>query len=514
MTPRWVALLPWGLPVIAGAYVVAGKLGLMLATVHPNATTVSPATGIALAGTLLLGYRVWPALFLSAFLVNITTAGSVWTSLGIAAGNTLEAVLGAWLVRRFANGPHEFDRARDIFVFAVLAGLASPAVGATVGVTSLSLGGYARWQDFGAIWQTWWLGDVAGALVVAPVLVFWGLDHGLRLTRARALELVLIVGGVVLVGGLVFGALSPLGDYPLTFLCVPPLVVAAFRFGQREAATCVLLLSGIATWGTLRGAGPFVRYTQNESLMLLESFMTTMAMMALLLAAASLATAHAAAIVESSDDAIIGKALDGIVTSWNAGAKRLYGYSAREVVGKSLEIIFPPERVDELPKLLAQVARGERVDNYETVRLTKDGRRVDVSVTVSPIMDAAGRIVGASAIARDITHRKLAEAAVRERDALRYVASLASAAAHEINNPLAVIVGQTQLIAAEVDGIGPGRIEDILRAVGRIGHTIRHLKRVSRLELTDESHGVPEMIDLEKSSPPDAESTVGHAPGA
>src|SRR5947208_737396 len=205
MTPPRVPLAPWGLLIITGGYFVAGKIGLVLAAVHPSASAVWPPTGIALAATLLLGYRVWPALFLGAFLVNVTTAGSVWTSLGIAGGNTLEGLLAAFLVRRFANGLKVFDRAWDIATFGVLAGLGATAVSATVGVTTLSLGGYASWEGLGAIWLTWWLGDVAGALVVAPVLILWGLDRTVRLTRAQVLELLLLLGSVLLVGEVVFG---------------------------------------------------------------------------------------------------------------------------------------------------------------------------------------------------------------------------------------------------------------------------------------------------------------------
>jgi PAS domain S-box-containing protein len=110
-----------------------------------------------------------------------------------------------------------------------------------------------------------------------------------------------------------------------------------------------------------------------------------------------------AAIVASSDDAIISKTLDGIITSWNAGAARLYGYSESEVVGKHVSMLAPPERADEIPRILEQLKKGERVEHYRSVRVTKDGRRLDVSITISPIRDANGSIVGASAIARDVT---------------------------------------------------------------------------------------------------------------
>jgi len=140
--------------VIAGLavlYFVAAKLGLLLAALSPSATPVWPPTGIAFAACLMLGYRVWPAIFVGAFLANVTNAGSVGTSLAIAAGNTLEALVGAYLVNRLANGPGVFDRARDIFAFVGLAALASTTVSATLGLASLTLGGYAQWAGFGPV---------------------------------------------------------------------------------------------------------------------------------------------------------------------------------------------------------------------------------------------------------------------------------------------------------------------------------------------------------------------------
>src|SRR5260370_119176 len=122
---------------------LAGKLGLHFAFVHASATAVWPPTGIALAAFLLFGPRVWPAVAVGAFLVNVTTAGSVATSLGVAAGNTLEGLLGAWLVNRFAHGRFAFERAQDIFAFAV-AVVPGAVVSATMGVASLALGGYPR----------------------------------------------------------------------------------------------------------------------------------------------------------------------------------------------------------------------------------------------------------------------------------------------------------------------------------------------------------------------------------
>src|ERR671934_766548 len=138
------------------AYLAAGKLGLKLAFVNASATAVWPPTGIALAAVLLLGYRVWPGILLGAFLVNLTTAGSAVSSLGIALGNTLEALVGGYLVNRFANGRRAFERPQDLFKFVLLAALVATTVSATIGILSLSLTGYAAWGDFASIWSTWW----------------------------------------------------------------------------------------------------------------------------------------------------------------------------------------------------------------------------------------------------------------------------------------------------------------------------------------------------------------------
>jgi diguanylate cyclase (GGDEF)-like protein len=272
---------------LAVVYFVAGKLGLQLAYVHASATAVWPCTGIAIAALLVFGYWVWPGILIGAFVVNLTTAGSVETSVGIAIGNTLEGLAGCYLVSRFAGGKEAFARAQDIFKFALLAGMVATSVSATIGVVTLAAAGFADWAAFGSMWCTWWLGDAVGAVTVTPLLLLWWENPRLRWTRQQITELAFLFLGLFATGWVVFGKPfhSELKNYPLEYLCIPFLIWAAFRFGRRKAATALCVLSMIAVWGTLHGYGPFARESQNASLLLMQAFMGIMAVTTLALAA-------------------------------------------------------------------------------------------------------------------------------------------------------------------------------------------------------------------------------------
>jgi PAS domain S-box-containing protein len=194
-----------------------------------------------------------------------------------------------------------------------------------------------------------------------------------------------------------------------------------------------------------------------------------------------------AAIVESSDDAIISKDLDGIITSWNAAARRLFGYSAEEIIGRPISVLMPEKRHDDMAAILGRIRRGERVEHYETVRVTKEGRMVPVSLSVSPIRDGTGRIVGAAKIARDITDRKLAEA---ERERLLDAAQRAvqvrdmfiSVAGHEFRTPLNALTLQLyNLRSALSDRAHRAAVEKAQREVVRLSLLTHQLLDVARM---------------------------------
>ncbi len=272
--------------IVTVVYFIAGKLGLSLAFLHASASPVWPPAGIALAVLLLFGYRIWPAIFVGAVLVNVTTAGNVATSFAIATGNTLEAVCGAWLVNRFAGGTSVFDRPQGVFKFALAAAL-SAIISPAFGVTSLALGGFAEWANYGAIWLTWWLGDTTGDLLVAPLIILWGVASKRPWNKKQAIEVGILLLLLIVLSEAVFGGWLTIStrNYPIAFICGPIVIWTAFRFTQRETAMGIFILSAIAILGTLRGFGPFLAETGNQSLLGLQSWTAVLTITAMALSA-------------------------------------------------------------------------------------------------------------------------------------------------------------------------------------------------------------------------------------
>ncbi len=273
------------LAAVFAVYFGLGKLGLTFSALNENATAVWPPSGYALAAFIVFGPRIWPAVLAGAFLVYFTTTGALLSSIAIGIGNTFEGLVAATLVERLADGTEVFRRIRTVFRFAFIA-MFSTSIGATWGATSVTLLGSAVWTDYSNIWMTWWLGDLSGTLVVTPFMLLWATTPIGRVKPLEAIEAAGLLVLLVCVGLVVFGGQFPsdVKTYPLEFLCVPFLLWAAFRFGQREVATAIALLSSIAVWGTLRGYGPFVQTTQDESLVLLQAYTSVMAVMGAALA--------------------------------------------------------------------------------------------------------------------------------------------------------------------------------------------------------------------------------------
>jgi signal transduction histidine kinase len=398
------------LALLFAVYFAAAKVGLSFASIHPSATAIWPPTGIAIAAFLLLGDRVWPALFAAAFLANVTTAGSIVTSIGIAGGNILEGQFGAYLVERFARGRHAFDRPPDIFRFVLLAAMLSTTVSATIGVTTLALGGFAPWSEYAPIWLTWWLGDVAGALLVTPLLLTWS-QRAVALKSPRQwVEALLLVAVLVATAVVVFGGVyAPTRNYPLAFVCIPPLVWTAFRFGQRETAVALLVVLWIAMWGTLRGSGPFTATPPFARLLVLQAFMCTMSAMAMsiaalvadqrrILAGTQRARAQAEAASRAKDDflAMLGHELRNPLSAITTAVYVLDRTATLDAKAKRVRDIIASQ-VGQLARLVDDLLDVTRIT---AGKITLQMNRVELSLLVSKALDAvhAAGVTGGHAI--------------------------------------------------------------------------------------------------------------------
>ena len=265
---------------LAGVYYGAAKLGLELAFETSSVTAVWPPTGIALAALVLGGYRLWPGVALGAILANSWTGIPIYAVLGITAGNTLEALAGAYLLRRVAGFRPSLERVTDVLALVGLAGLLSTMVSATLGVSSLLAAGEISSGAFGSVWRTWWLGDMGGDLVVAPAILVAVTHWPFRRARDRPLEAAAVVLLTGAVAALVFTQTTN-----LTFLFYPILIWACLRFRQLGAVIVCLLLAAVAIPLTAADLGPFSGNPPDDRLLLAQTYVGVASITALVLAA-------------------------------------------------------------------------------------------------------------------------------------------------------------------------------------------------------------------------------------
>ena len=273
---------------LAVVYALVARLGLGMDAVGGFATLVWPPTGIALAALLLFGFRLWPGIVLGALIVNIWMGAPVLVALGISGGNTLEAVVGAYALRRvgFRNS---LERVSDVLALIGLAAVGSTVVSATIGTTSLFLGGVASAAGVGATWRAWWLGDLMGSLVVVPLLLSWAAGRHTFAPLKRVWEVAALGLGLLALVVFVFssGGVAELATARREYLVFPFLVWAALRFGIRGATTGIFVVSATAIVGTALGGGPFSGARLSENLFALQTFMAVVAVTILLLGAIS-----------------------------------------------------------------------------------------------------------------------------------------------------------------------------------------------------------------------------------
>jgi len=270
-------------------YAIVARLSLRLDPVSGFASFVWPPTGLALAALLLFGPRLWPGIALGAVIANAWNGAPLLVACGIGLGNTLEAVLGAYVLRRIPGFRAHLDRLPDVLALIGIAAIASTVVSATIGVTSLYLGGVVPAERFRETWLAWWLGDALGNLVIAPFVLNWAVVAWLRVEPRRLGEALVLGAALLATTLLVFGgdqtAVPAVAAVRQPTTLLPLLIWAALRFGTRGVTGATLLVSTIAIWSTTLGHGPFVRGELHERLALVQGFMSAIAVACLVLSA-------------------------------------------------------------------------------------------------------------------------------------------------------------------------------------------------------------------------------------
>jgi len=415
----------WYSGLVLAAYYAGGRIGLAVPFTSGNVSPVWPPSGIALAAMLVFGFRVWPAVAIAAFLVNFFSPVPPLTALGIAVGNTIGPMCGAWLLQRVPGFRPALVRLRDVVVLIALGGLGGTAITATLGTLVLWATHVKAWSGIGSTWLIWWLGDAMGVLVVAPLVLTAGSLSAVR-RGPRLAELVALLAGTVTVCALIFGTHPGRGHDILALALFPFVMWGAIRFEAAGAAVSSCLIAVMAVWNTSYNRGPFVDSTSLHNAALMQSFLALVAVSGLSVAALiaertqlvrERAEREAARRGEQRYREIAETANEGVwmldselLTCFvNRRMAEMLRYPVREMLGKPVTAFMFEEDVAGKRAELERRRHGvsEQVENRYR---RKDGSVLWTRISTTASCDAAGRFTGALAMVSDITEQKRNEA--------------------------------------------------------------------------------------------------------
>ena len=430
------------LALVLVVYLLGGKVGLAIPFTSGNVSPVWPPAGIAVAALLVVGYRIWPAVAIAAFLVNFFTPIPHVAALGIAVGNTVGPLAGIWLMRRISRFHPSLTRLQDVFGLIVFAALGGTAISATLGTCVLYLAHVNAWLNFGAAWRIWWLGDAMGVLIVTPLVLTAPGLISIRQPR-QMLKLAGALLATVISCLLIFDRWPGFraGGDVFAFGVFPFVVWAAMRFEAAGAAAVTFLISVVAVWETAHGFGPFVKSASLQNATLLQSFLAVISMTGMTLAALTTERAQLIreqtaregleqsekryrGIVETANEGIWKLDAEFITRFVNRRMAELLGYTVDEMLGKSLfDFIFE----DDVEQKRADLERRRTGVNEQLERRyrKKDGSELWGKVSASPIFNDDGTFSGALAMVSDMTGQKYAE--TERQSALKTVMLLSRA---------------------------------------------------------------------------------------
>ena len=496
---------------LACLYFALARLAHVAMAAEDGVSAVWPATGLAVAALWWGGYRLAPAIGLGSFIAAWFSGATILSSAWAALAGTIEPILVVLLMRRYIAGGALFDRVSDALCFVLLAA-AVPALVDALGVAGLCWSGVRPWQDFSRLWLLSWVGDSMGTLVVTPALLVWTWPDRTRWTGRRLIDAAAGCALLAICSGLVFTGRLAAAGLGFPFLVLPVLVWIAFRLGERATVSGTLLACAFATWGTLHGVGPFAEL--GTSLLLLQLFTGTAAITGLMLVAGVTEHRQAESALSRREErlrllleSVRGYGIyaldpEGRIATWNAGAERLKGYRADEIVGKHFSIFFAPEDIrGGTPERVLKTAVAEGQARYEGLRVRKDGSRFWVEGVVTAIRDEDGKISGFSKVAHDVTERRrlddlririneLLETRVEERTAqlkasLDSVEELLYTIAHDLRAPNRHLQGFAQALqmtrANQLDDTARDYLNRISAVAARNDELIRDLLKYGRL---------------------------------
>lgn len=455
---------------LALAYFGTAKIGQLLAMPGSSITVIWPPSGMALAALFVFGRGLSPGVWLGAWAANLAgllhqTHPPEWLTMTgsaavMATGALGAALFGMWFLEKITTGPRSLRRVTQVALM-LAGGEVSSLLSATVGTLTLGTTGLIPWSEFGGVWFTWWLGDSMGILLFTPLLLSWWQREG-KFTRGRRWEAIACFSLLSAASWWAFLLPTPrfVGETMEDFIVLPFLTWAALRLGYRATTTAMVSLATIAVVGAIHGNNLNGPTLSHHVLVVLAGGLACVVPSVLCLTAVvqerwdaetSLQAANQnletqvarrtqslknlaeqlqnefnqerlmaeelsrlAAIVQSSRDAIISKSVEGRITSWNPGAERTFGYTAAEMLGRPISTLTTPERAADEANIFAAACRGQTVAPFESERLHKNGTVLRVAITLFPIRNGAGTVIGGAIIARDVTAQKAAELALQE----------------------------------------------------------------------------------------------------